>query len=94
MLLVDDLAAGGTKNLRQTPRGLVTLLYLLKLTVVFAYSICHFDFVISVFKTLCLSTSVVWSLLITCANRLDTDQARQNVGPDLDSICLTRRLYS
>ena len=25
MLLVDDLAAGGTKNLRQTPRGLVTL---------------------------------------------------------------------
>ena len=27
MLLVDDLAAGGTKNLRHTPRGLVTLLY-------------------------------------------------------------------
>ena len=26
MLLVDDLAAGGTKNLRHTPRGLVTLL--------------------------------------------------------------------
>ena len=25
MLLVDDLAAGGTKNLRHTPRGLVTL---------------------------------------------------------------------
>ena len=28
MLLVDDLAAGGTKNLRHTPRGLVTLVYL------------------------------------------------------------------
>ena len=27
MLLVDDLAAGGTKNLRHTPRGLVTLDY-------------------------------------------------------------------
>ena len=27
MLLVDDLAAGGTKNLRHTPRGLVTLSY-------------------------------------------------------------------
>ena len=25
MLLVDDLVAGGTKNLRHTPRGLVTL---------------------------------------------------------------------
>ena len=25
MLLVDDLDAGGTKNLRHTPRGLVTL---------------------------------------------------------------------
>ena len=29
MLLVDDLAAGGTKNLRHTPRGLVTLITLL-----------------------------------------------------------------
>ena len=27
MLLVDDLAAGGTKNLRHTPRGLVTLIW-------------------------------------------------------------------
>ena len=27
MLLVDDLAAGGTKKLRHTPRGLVTLIY-------------------------------------------------------------------
>ena len=31
MLLVDDLAAGGTKNLRHTPRGLVTLLILTEL---------------------------------------------------------------
>ena len=30
MLLVDDLAAGGTKNLRHTPRGLVTLVMHLK----------------------------------------------------------------
>ena len=27
-------------------------------------------------------------LLITFANSLDTDQARQNVGPDLDPNCL------
>ena len=26
MLLVDDLAAGGTNNLRHTPRGLLTLI--------------------------------------------------------------------
>ena len=28
-------------------------------------------------------------LLITSANSLDPDQARQNVGPDLDPNCLT-----
>ena len=28
-------------------------------------------------------------LLITYANSLDPDQARQNVGPDLDPNCLT-----
>ena len=28
-------------------------------------------------------------LLITFANSLDLDQARQNVGPDLDPNCLT-----
>ena len=33
-------------------------------------------------------------LLITSANSLDPDQARQNVGPDLDPICLTFRWYS
>ena len=33
-------------------------------------------------------------LLITSANSLDPDQARQNVGPDLDPICLTLRWYS
>ena len=35
MLLVDDLAAGGTKNLRHTPRGLVTL-YLVVLVAFFS----------------------------------------------------------
>ena len=33
-------------------------------------------------------------LLITFANILDPDQARQNVGPDLDPNCLTLRCYS
>ena len=32
MLFVDDLAAGGTKNLRHTPRGLVTLYKELKIS--------------------------------------------------------------
>ena len=31
----------------------------------------------------------VCCLLITFANRLDPDQARQNVGPDLDPNCWT-----
>ena len=39
-----------------------------------------------------LPTSV--HLLITFANRLDPDQAQQNIGPDLDPICLTLRWYS
>ena len=33
-------------------------------------------------------------LLITFANSLDPDQARQNVGPDLDQNCLTLWSYS
>ena len=33
-------------------------------------------------------------LLITFANSLDPDQARQNVGPDLDPNCLTLWWYS
>ena len=33
-------------------------------------------------------------LLITFANSLDLDQARQNVGPDLDPNCLTLWWYS
>ena len=33
-------------------------------------------------------------LLITRANSLDPDQARQNVGPDLDPNCLTLWWYS
>ena len=32
--------------------------------------------------------------LITFANSLDPDQARQNVGPDLDPNCLTLLWYS
>ena len=32
-------------------------------------------------------------LLITFANSLDPDQARHNVGPDLDPNCLTPRWY-
>ena len=32
--------------------------------------------------------------VITFANNLDPDQARRNVGPDLDPNCLTPWLYS
>ena len=42
----------------------------------------------SVFKSLPASGSFR-HLLITFANSLDPDQARQNVGPDLDPNCLT-----
>ena len=35
-----------------------------------------------------------WRLLITFANSLDQDQEWQNVGPDLDPICITLSLYS
>ena len=34
MLLVDDLAAGGTKNLRHTPRGLVTLILYVMISII------------------------------------------------------------
>ena len=40
------------------------------------------------FLTLCL-LAVTCCLLITFANRLDPDQDRQNVGPDLDPNGLT-----
>ena len=36
-----------------------------------------------------LATGDFCCLLITFANGLDPDQARQNVGPDLDPNCLT-----
>ena len=39
--------------------------------------------------TLCLLVSSADSQ-ITFANRLDSDQAQQNVGPDLDPNCLAR----
>ena len=32
-------------------------------------------------------------LLKTIANSLDPDEAQQNVGPDLDPICLTLRIF-
>ena len=32
--------------------------------------------------------------MITFANSLEPGQARQNVGPDLDPICLTLKWYS
>ena len=32
-------------------------------------------------------------LLIALANSVDPDQARQNVGPDLDSNCLTLMVF-
>ena len=37
----------------------------------------------------CLNSAYRCCLLITLANSLDPDQARQNVGPDLDLNCLT-----
>ena len=46
---------------------------------------------VSIISTLVPRLSVVCS--ITFANRLDRDQARQNVGPDLDPICLALRWY-
>ena len=42
------------------------------------------------FLTLCLQCR----LLITFENILVADQARQNVGPDLDPNCLTLSCYS
>ena len=42
----------------------------------------------SVFNTLAAGSDFC-HLLITFANSLDLDQARQNVGPDLDPNCLT-----
>ena len=35
------------------------------------------------------ASSDICHLLITFANSLDPDQARHNVGPDLDPNCLT-----
>ena len=37
----------------------------------------------------CLACFISSSADITFANSLDPDQARQNVGPDLDPNCLT-----
>ena len=43
---------------------------------------------LSVFNSLPASDNFC-HLLITFANSMDPDQARQNVGPDLDQNCLT-----
>ena len=37
--------------------------------------------------TLCLLVRIFECVLITCANGLYPDQARQNIMPDLDPIC-------
>ena len=42
----------------------------------------------------CKELNLVLSQLLTFANSLDPDQARQNIGPDLDRNCLTLRWYS
>ena len=51
-------------------------------------------------RTLCLLGQFVlylfvsWCrLLMTFANSLDSDQARQNVGPELDPNCLTLMVF-
>ena len=46
----------------------------------------------SVFKSFPASSDIC-HLLITFANSLDPDQARQNVRPDLDPNCLTPCWY-
>ena len=43
-------------------------------------------------KTIVYST-YLWRLLITFANRLEPNQAWQNVGPDLDPNCLTLMVF-
>ena len=53
------------------------------------------DFIYKYFHHLNIpATDVFRRLLITVVNSLDPDQARQNVGPDLDPNVLTLRLYS
>ena len=52
-----------------------------------AYSLKNINMIFTVF----MFYSAYWCrLLITFANSLDSDQDRQNVGPDLDLNCLTR----
>ena len=52
---------------------------------------CNIEFKL---KSLVNSLPTECRLLITFANSLDPDQARHNVGPDLDPNCLTFRWYS
>ena len=37
----------------------------------------------------CLTRAIAFPQYLKFANSLDPDQARQNVGPDLDPDCLT-----
>ena len=39
------------------------------------------------------NSSTLRHLLITFSNSLDPDQARQNVGPNLDPNCLTLMIF-
>ena len=46
-----------------------------------------------IFETTIVYSTYLWRLLITFANRLEPDQAWQNVGPDLDPNCLTLMVF-
>ena len=59
----------------------------------FRISLMELDFInLYILFTLSL-LMVTCRLLRTCANSLDPDQARQNVGPDLDPNYLTFRRF-
>ena len=62
----------------------------MKLTLVKVYSQKVVSTSCFIFNSL-LAWGTFGCLLITFANSLDPDQARQNVGPDLDPSCLTTK---
>ena len=68
---------------------------------IFTSSNCHLTMIwlLTLYNIYSLPASgKLCSLLITSANSLDPDQARQNVGPDLDQSCLpsfiSERIFS
>ena len=72
MLLVDDLAAGGTKNLRHTPRGLVTLILIyLTFSVVKYLTYLHvaLQIICSYYSYIVKTKKVLPVLLATCRFR-------------------------